>query len=37
LPEGDEYLGFIFAKGLEAAAVEEALRQAHQQLEFEIV
>ena len=37
LPEGDSYLGFIFAKGEEPAQVERALRQAHQQLSFDIV
>lgn len=32
LPEGNSYLGFIFARGDDAAAVEQALRQAHAQL-----
>ncbi len=36
LPEGSEYLGFIFARGETPAAVEEALRNAHEQLRFEI-
>ena len=36
LPEGDAYLGFIFAKGLSPAEVERALRQAHSLLQFEI-
>lgn len=36
LPEGESYLGFIFARGETAAAVENALRQAHAQLHFEI-
>lgn len=36
LPEGDEYLGFIFAKGPEPGAVEDALREAHALLRFEI-
>lgn len=36
LPEGDAYLGFIFAKGPSPAAVEDALRQAHSLLQFEI-
>lgn len=36
LPEGDSYLGFIFARGDTSATVENALRQAHQQLHFEI-
>ena len=37
LPEGDEYLGFIFAKDAEPGGVETALREAHRALEFEIV
>lgn len=36
LPEGDSYLGFIFARGETPDAVETALRQAHQQLDFTI-
>ena len=36
LPEGDSYLGFIFARGETPAAVETALRQAHAQLRFQI-
>jgi hypothetical protein len=36
LPEGDSYLGFIFARGEEATAVEAALRQAHHHLHFQI-
>lgn len=36
LPKGDSYLGFIFAAGSEPGAVETALRQAHQQLRFDI-
>jgi biotin carboxylase len=36
LPEGDSYLGFIFARGDTPAAVEAALRQAHHQLHFKI-
>ncbi|MCB9445864.1 MAG: ATP-grasp domain-containing protein [Ardenticatenaceae bacterium] len=36
LPEGESYLGFIFARGEMATAVEEALRQAHRQLRFQI-
>jgi biotin carboxylase len=36
LPEGDSYLGFIFARGETPAAVEAALRQAHAQLHFNI-
>lgn len=37
LPEGESYLGFIFAKGETPAAVEAALRQAHSYLLFTIV
>jgi hypothetical protein len=36
LPEGDSYLGFVFARGEEPAAVEAALREAHGRLSFEI-
>jgi len=36
LPEGSEYLGFIFAKGQETARVEAALRQAQALLRFAI-
>jgi hypothetical protein len=36
LPEGSEYLGFIFARGDDPAAVEQALRDAHAALTFEI-
>ncbi len=36
LPEGDSYLGFLFAKGETPAAVEAALRAAHAKLAFEI-
>jgi biotin carboxylase len=36
LPEGDRYLGFLFARASTPAAVEEALRAAHAQLEVEI-
>ncbi len=32
LPEGDRYLGFIFATGSEPSAVEEALRAAHSKI-----
>ena len=32
LPEGDRYLGFMFARGETPAAVESGLRQAHAQL-----
>jgi hypothetical protein len=37
LPEGDSYLGFIFARGETPVAVEAALRQAHGHLRFHIV
>jgi biotin carboxylase len=36
LPEGASYLGFIFARGQTPADVEEAIRQAHRLLHFEI-
>lgn len=36
LPEGDSYLGFIFAMGETPDGVETALRQAHRQLTFKI-
>jgi biotin carboxylase len=36
LPEGDRYLGFIFASGDTPACVEAALRSAHRCLEFDI-
>ena len=36
LPEGDQYLGFIFAKGDSPGRVEAALRTAHALLRFEI-
>lgn len=36
LPEGWQYLGFIFARGETPAAVETALRDAHARLHFEI-
>jgi len=36
LPEGDSYLGFIFARGESPEAVETALREAHSKLRFEI-
>lgn len=32
LPEGDRYLGFLFARGKEPASVEEALRNAYSRL-----
>jgi biotin carboxylase len=36
LPEGNSYLGFIFARGPHPAAVEAALREAHGRLNFDI-
>jgi biotin carboxylase len=36
LPEGDSYLGFIFARGDTPEEVESALRKAHSRLEFAI-
>jgi biotin carboxylase len=36
LPEGGEYLGFIFARGETSEEVEAALRAAHARLDFEI-
>jgi biotin carboxylase len=36
LPEGNRYLGFVFARCQTAAAVEAALRDAHGRLEFAI-
>lgn len=37
LPEGDAYLGFIFAAGDSPADVEASLRTAHAELRFEIL
>ena len=37
LPEGDSYLGFIFARGATPDAVEATLREAHACLRFTIV
>lgn len=37
LPEGDKYLGFIFARGETPEVVEASLREAHQHLEFVIL
>jgi biotin carboxylase len=37
LPEGDRYLGFLFARGETPAEVEAALRAAHGNLTFQIV
>jgi biotin carboxylase len=36
LPEGAAYLGFLFARGETPAAVEQALRDAHARLAFDI-
>ena len=36
LPEGDRYLGFLFAHGLTADAVERSLRDAHARLRLDI-
>jgi biotin carboxylase len=36
LPEGDRYLGFLFARGASAAAVESSLRDAHARLRIAI-
>lgn len=36
LPEGESYLGFIFASGNDPCTVESALRQAHAHLHFQI-
>jgi biotin carboxylase len=36
LPDGDRYLGFVFARGETPADVERALRAAHASLEIEI-
>jgi biotin carboxylase len=36
LPEGESYLGFIFARGDTAGETEEALREAHSRLGFRI-
>ncbi|MEH6527651.1 MAG: ATP-grasp domain-containing protein [Sneathiella sp.] len=36
LPEGNQYLGFIFAEGSDLTTVETAVRSAHQKLRFDI-
>jgi biotin carboxylase len=36
LPEGDSYLGFIFARGATPDEVEAALRESHSRLRFQI-
>ena len=37
LPEGNKYLGFIFAKTATPEKTEQALRAAHSKLEFSII
>lgn len=37
LPEGDSYLGFIFARGETPEVVEAAIREAHEKLTFTIM
>jgi hypothetical protein len=37
LPEGNRYLGFIFARGLDPEAVEESLRRAHHALSIDVI
>ncbi len=37
LPEGDSYLGFIFARAADSATVVATLRAAHNELEFDIL
>ena len=37
LPEGSSYLGFIFARAADPESVENALRQAHARLSFDVV
>ena len=36
IPEGDQYLGFIFAKAETPESVEKALREAHKLIAFTI-
>jgi hypothetical protein len=36
LPEGESYLGFIFARGRTSQQVETALRVAHNHLRFDV-
>jgi biotin carboxylase len=36
LPEGYQYLGFIFARGESPEVVEKALREAHRRLDFDV-
>ena len=35
-PEGDSYLGFLFARGSSSEKVEKTLKTAHQQLSFDV-
>jgi hypothetical protein len=37
LPEGQSYLGFIFARAATPGEVKQSLRSAHSALEFEIL
>ncbi len=37
LPEGNQYLGFMFAKGRDPSSVESSLREAFSILELEII
>jgi hypothetical protein len=37
LPEGNSYLGFIFARGCDSRFVDGALREGHARLDFEIL
>jgi hypothetical protein len=37
LPEGDRYLGFVFARGDTRAGVEAALREAESLLSLEVM
>lgn len=36
LPEGNQYLGFIFAQAIDSKTAEAAVRRAHQELQFDI-
>lgn len=36
LPDGSQYLGFLFARGSSPAAVEASLREAHSRLKFHV-
>lgn len=36
LPEGNRYLGFIFARNVTPKMVEKSLREAHRRLDFDI-